>query len=87
VYAKGFGNVQGYFMKTSDLLPPKELLVALGVEPSLGRFHFDVDHSSDKGDKYKAANAATLQRVAETGSESDKACVLMDADDEEENRH
>ena len=40
-FAKGFGNLSTYFLRTSDRAPPKELMVRLGIEPRIPRFFFD----------------------------------------------
>jgi len=40
-YAKGFGNVQTYFVKTDMANPPTELLESLSIRPFLGAYHFN----------------------------------------------
>eukprot|EP00667_Euglena_gracilis_P017309 EG_transcript_18217 len=41
VYCKGFGQVFAYFVATTSVPPPEELLTHLHIEPNLGRFHFE----------------------------------------------
>ena len=41
VFAKGFGNVPAYFMRTTDQHPPKELMLALALEPRIETFIFE----------------------------------------------
>ena len=40
-FAKGFGNLTTYFLRTSDRAPPKELMVRLEIEPRIPRFFFE----------------------------------------------
>jgi len=40
-YCKGFGAVTSYFVRSNIEPPPKDLMVQLGLKPSLGMFYFD----------------------------------------------
>jgi class 3 adenylate cyclase len=40
-YCKGFGAVTSYFVRSTSEPPPRDLMVQLGLKPSLGMFYFD----------------------------------------------